>query len=228
MSLSELRPAAASVAIANCSSRLSLECPVGINAEVRYFIVLLILHVAIQRIIIIEDGTLRNAVACASRERAHAFFSVNLLPSLCNRHPLMDNFHGESTWMPRVIAPFEWRLRSFLHRRPDDLGGAIEQKNPICFFYRCYYRFDKSRGNRRRVGRHRTRKKSIFQVKFISCRRGKGTRGKNVSARLNKWLLNNFLLRNFYFAIFRYYTLCCLTSDYKWILIKKIYSSKEG
>jgi len=41
--------------------------------------------------------------------------------------------------MPSVITPFEWRLRSFLHRRPDDLGGAIERKNPICFFYRCYY-----------------------------------------------------------------------------------------
>lgn len=67
-------PAAASVAIANCSSRLILECPVGINAEVRYFIVLLILRVAVQRIIIIEDGTLHNVVACASRERARAFF----------------------------------------------------------------------------------------------------------------------------------------------------------
>lgn len=44
--------------------------------------------------------------------------------------------------MPRVIVSLQWRLRSFL-RRLDDLGGAIEQKNPICFFCR-YYRSDKS------------------------------------------------------------------------------------
>lgn len=75
MSLSELHLAAAYVAIANCSSRLILECPVGTNTEVRYFIVLLILRVAVQRIIIIGDDTLRNAAACASREKAHAFFS---------------------------------------------------------------------------------------------------------------------------------------------------------
>lgn len=72
LSLSELHPAAAYVAIANCSSRLILECPMDINAEVRYFIVLLILRVAVQRIIIIEDGTLRNAVAC-EKERMPFF-----------------------------------------------------------------------------------------------------------------------------------------------------------
>lgn len=61
------------VAITNCGSRLILGCPVGINAKVRYFIVLFILRVPV-RIIIIEDGTLHNAATCASTERAHTVF----------------------------------------------------------------------------------------------------------------------------------------------------------
>lgn len=64
--------------------------------------------------------------------------------------------------------------------------------------------------------------KSIFRVKFISCRHGKGTRGKNVYAQLNKWLLNNFLLRNLLvFCYLPLFTRYCLMSYYKWISIKK-------
>lgn len=208
------------VAITNCSSRLILECPVGINAKVKYFIVLFILRVPV-RIIIIEDGTLHNAVTCASRERAHTFFffsfkftfSVQL--SLSRLRFRREKEHVDAPcncafWMaPPFLSPSVVQttlaVRSNRKIRFASFTNAITDSiNPGVIV-------DETSANRKIP--HEEEINFPSEIYFLPPR-WRRERGKNVSARLNKWLLNNFLLRNFYlyFAIFRYCMRYCLRS----------------
>lgn len=153
-------------------------------------------------------------LARASADKACLFYWIHRL--LAYSHSLGD-FQEENTWMPRVIVSPQWRLCSFL-RRLDDLGGATEQKNSICFFYR-YYRFDKSQVIVNETstskedtarGRNQFSKWNLFLT--VAVRRT-APLFLSLRAPLGRWLarrlLNNFLLRNshvYFFVVLCYCT----------------------